>query len=180
MFIEFPSFKFGDYALRSINPEKDAERFLKYINQEEVSDFIGEDSVPKSYDAALNELKYWSSLFLYQRSYYWSVVDGNDEIIGTAGFNNISRQHLRGELSYDLDKNYWGKGIMTNAIFHIIEFSFKKMGLVRIQATVGQHNLRSLKLLENLGFKREGELSKYEKLKGKHYDFYMYAITRNV
>ncbi len=180
MFSEFPSFKFGDYGLRPINAEKDAKLFFEYINQKDVSDFIGEDSVPKTIEDAYNELKYWASLFSYKRSYYWSIVNEKDEIIGTAGFNNISVQHLRGELSYDLNKHYWGKGIMTNAVFHIVEFGLKKLGLVRIQATVGQHNSRSLKLIENIGFKREGELSKYEKLKGKHYDFYMYAVTRNV
>ncbi|MDX1924448.1 MAG: GNAT family protein, partial [Rickettsiaceae bacterium] len=92
--------------------------------------------------------------------------------------NNISSQHCRGEISYDLDKNYWGKGIMINAVFKIVEFAFGKLNLVRIQATVGKHNPRSIKLLENLNFKKEGELACYEKLKGKHYDFYMYAITR--
>ena len=180
MFTEFPRFEFGQYAMREINPAKDAELFFKYINQKEVSDFIGADSVPATIDGALRELNYWASLYTLGRSYFWAVVNEKDEIIGTAGFNNISRQHLRGEISYDLDKNYWGSGIMTNAIFNIVKFSFETLGLVRIQATVGQHNPRSIKLLENLGFKKEGELAKYERLKGKHYDFYMYAITRNV
>ncbi len=180
MFSNFPIFKFGSYSMREINPTKDAELFYKYINQDEVSDFIGADSVPTSVEAAYRELAYWSSLFSLRRSYYWTIANGKDEIIGTAGYNNISVQHLRGEISYDLDKNYWGNGIMTNALFNMLEHAFKEMGLVRIQATVGQHNPRSIKVLESLGFKKEGELSKYEKLKGKHYDFFMYAITRNV
>lgn len=180
MFSNFPIYDFGTYKLRQIIAEKDAPFFFEYINQEEVSDFIGADNVPRNVDQAFRELQYWSSLFQMQRSYYWAIANENDEIIGTAGFNNISTQHLRGEISYDLDKNFWCRGIMTNVLFKILEFSFKDLGLVRIQATVGQHNTRSIKILENLNFKKEGELSKYERLKGKHYDFYMYAVTRNV
>ena len=180
MFTEFPTFKFGNYALREINAVQDAELFYKYILQEEVSDFIGADSIPNNVNHAQRELAYWGSLFSLGRSYYWAIANELNQIIGTAGFNNISRQHLRGEISYDLDKNYWGRGIMTNAVYNIVEHAFNKMGLVRIQATVGQHNPRSIKTLENLGFKKEGELVNYERLKGKHHDFFMYAVTRNV
>lgn len=180
MFEHFPIFTFGEYKVRQIDPKKDAKDFLNYINQEEVSDFIGADSVPKNIDEAYKELSYWASLYLLRRSYYWAIANQDDQIIGTVGFNAISIQHERAELSYDLDKAYWGKGIMTNALFKIIEFAFLNLGIVRIQATVGQHNLRSIKLLESLNFIKEGELAKYEKLKGKHYDFYMYAITRTL
>ncbi len=180
MYREFPQFDFGSFKLRQINAAKDAASFLNYIKKDEVSDFIGEDSVPKNIDQAFRELSYWGSLFPMGRSFYWAIANEKDEIIGTVGYNNISMQHLRAELSYDLNRDYWGSGIMTNSIFKIIEFSFQKLDLVRIQATVGQHNTRSIKLLETLSFKREGELSKFEKLKGKHYDFYMYATTRNV
>ncbi|MDX1923908.1 MAG: hypothetical protein SFT91_01565, partial [Rickettsiaceae bacterium] len=80
MFEEFPVFSFGNYSLREINPKKDAELFYKYINQEEVSDFIGSDSVPDSVDQAYSELNYWSNLFNMRRSYYWAIANEEDEI----------------------------------------------------------------------------------------------------
>ena len=180
MFSEFPLFEFENFNVRQINPEKDAPSFFNYINKSVVSDFIGADNVPKTIEQAQQELAYWASLYALGRSYYWSIVNQDDKIIGTAGFNNISKQHLRGEISYDLDPEYWGRGIMTNTIFKIIEFGFTELELVRIQATVAIHNNKSIKLMENLGFKKEGELACYEKLKGKHYDFYIYGITRRV
>lgn len=179
-FPEFPRFEFDNFIVRAINPNLDAPHFLEYVSKPIVSDFIGSDNVPKNLDEAHRELTYWASLYALGRSYFWSIADLDNKMIGTAGFNNISRQHYRGEISYDLDPNYWGKGIMTNTIFKIIEFAFQEMELVRIQATVAKHNERSIKLMENLGFKKEGELSKYERLKGAHYDFYMYGITREV
>jgi [ribosomal protein S5]-alanine N-acetyltransferase len=180
MFERFPTFEIGEYKLRQIAPAKDAKLFYEYINHPIVNDFIGADNVPKSLEESQRELAYWYSLFALGRSYYWAIANSRDEIIGTAGFNNISTQHLRAEISYDLNPEYWGNGIMTNALFYIIEFALKEIELVRIQATVAQDNARSIKIMENLGFKREGELAKYERLKNKHHDFYMYAITRKV
>ncbi len=177
MFEEFPVFSLGEYRLREIDPKIDADLFYKYVTQDEVCSFIGQDSVPKTTQQAYIELQYWSNLFYYKRSYYWALSNARNEIIGTAGFNNISIQHERAELSYDLNKDYWGNGLMTNSLVKILDFAFNSLNIVRIQATVGQHNTRSIKLLENLNFKREGELACYEKLKGQHYDFYMYAIT---
>ncbi|NDB84605.1 MAG: N-acetyltransferase [Alphaproteobacteria bacterium] len=180
MFDEFPVFNFGDYKLREINARRDAELFYKYINNDRVTMFLGQDSIPTTLSHASAELQYWANLFYSRRSYYWAIANQIDEIIGTAGFNHVSVQHARAELSYDLSPEYWGRGVMINAIFKILEYAFTKLALVRVQATVGQHNLRSIKLLENLSFKREGELASYEKLQGKHYDFYMYALTRQV
>lgn len=180
MYSDFPVFEFGNYRLREIDVVRDAQRFLDYIGHEEVSSFIGASSVPQNIEEAFSELQYWAGLFKTGRSYYWAVANEADEIIGTLGFNNISNQHSRAEISYDLDKNYWGKGIMINSVFKIIEFAFQQLGVVRIQATVGTHNLRSIKLLESLSFKQEGTLAKYERLKGKYHDFYMYAIVRDV
>ncbi|MDX1916856.1 MAG: GNAT family protein [Rickettsiaceae bacterium] len=178
MFFEFPTFNFGDYHLREIDARNDADLFYKYITTNEVSKFLGQDSIPKTAAHATAELQYWANLFYSRRSYYWAIANQNNDIIGTAGFNHVSQQHARAELSYDLNPEYWGKGIMINTLYKILEYSFNTLELVRIQATVGQHNVRSIKLLENLNFRKEGELACYEKLQGKHYDFYMYAITR--
>lgn len=130
MFSEFPTFEFENFRVRAIDPAKDAKPFFEYVNKKVVSDFIGSDNVPKNIDEAYRELTYWGSLFALGRSYYWSIVNEDDVMIGTAGFNNISKQHLRGEISYDLNPEYWGRGIMTNTIFKIIEFAFKEMELV--------------------------------------------------
>lgn len=181
MFEEFPKFEFNEFILREIDPLYDAQKFLEYISNRNVSKFIGDDSVPKTLESAILELRYWASLFKMQRSYYWAIADKfTNNIIGTIGYNSINKQHKRGELSYDLSQKFWGRGIMTRSIEKIIDFSFNDLGLVRIQATVGMHNERSIKILEKLNFKREGELAKYECLEDKFFDFYMYAVTRDI
>ncbi|WP_136605087.1 GNAT family N-acetyltransferase [Paenibacillus dokdonensis] len=50
------------------------------------------------------------------------------------------------------------KGYMLEAIQAIIRFGFEKMDLTKIDATVEPENIRSIRLMEKLGFEREQEL----------------------
>ncbi len=179
VFNSFPEIHVNDeIVLREIK-ESDAAGFYFYITDPEVQLYISDEDIPTSIDNAVHELRYWSSLFTHQRSIYWAIADKKtNTIIGTCGFNNWSQLHRRGEISYDLARNYWNKGIMTKVIKEMIKFSINNMGMERIQATVTLQNKASTRVLEKLGFKREGLLKHYAYLHGKGKDFYMYAYVK--
>ncbi|HBE9442459.1 N-acetyltransferase GCN5 [Clostridioides difficile] len=59
------------------------------------------------------------------------------------------------ELGYWLARNYWGKGITTNAVKEICKITFEKYNLNKIHANVYSYNRRSSKVLEKCGFKIE-------------------------
>jgi ribosomal-protein-alanine N-acetyltransferase len=61
-------------------------------------------------------------------------------------------------MGYDLEKEHWGKGIMSEAMKAVIDFGFEKMELNRIEVYVMPRNKRSVRMIKNLGFKREGLL----------------------
>ena len=141
-----------------------------------VSDYLSDDDTPKDLNDAKNELSYWANLFIYRNSFYWAIADNEtNQIIGTCGFHNWGKSHKRAEISYDLDYNYWNKGITTKAIKAIIAFGFKVMKIQRLQAVVAIDNIPSIRVLEKTGFVRESVLEKYGILKGVTKDFYMYA-----
>ncbi len=172
----FPKFNLQEVILREINPIEDAEQFLAYMNDPNVAPFLADCDRPKTVNDAINELTYWYNLFKHRRSIYWAIAENNTNyIIGTVGFNQYSDTHRKVEISYDLDYNYWSKGIMTRALEKIIEFAFDKMNVIRIQATVAYHNDRSIRVLERLGFTREGIMKNFCILEGKPIDYYMYA-----
>lgn len=102
------------------------------------------------------------------------AIDANGEVVGGIGLSKIVKQH-KGELGYWLSENYWGKGIMTEAIKLIIEFGFKQLKLVRIYADVFPFNKASMKVLEKNGFKLEGILRKNTLKDGKYIDDYRFA-----
>ncbi len=179
LFTTFPKFDLGDILLRDIYPDLDSKSFLEYITNPEVAAFISDDDLPKNLEQATSELKYWHDLFLYGRSFFWAIEDlSTKKMIGMVGYNNFSQVHKRVEVSYDLNYDFWGKGIMTRALTQINEFAESQLNATRMQATVAVNNLRSIQLLESCGFKQEGVLKKYGCLHGESLDYYMYGRVK--
>lgn len=175
LFQPFPVIDLNDIVLREIT-EDDAQHYFNYMSRPEMSSFLTDSNRPTTFEEALTEVKYWGSLFRNKRSFYWGIaLKSNNQLIGTLGFNVIYFAHMRAEISYDLDYEYWGKGIMLKSIKAILKFADLALGLVRVQATVIKDNERSIKVLERTGFLPEGILKKYEIVEGVHKDYYMYA-----
>lgn len=90
----------------------------------------------------------------------WGMYDNNNnKFIGTIGFHCLRKnKNYIAEVGFDLAKEYWGKGFMSEAIKEVILFGFTKMGLDTIDATVEPANESSLHLMKKLGFKEDEEL----------------------
>jgi ribosomal-protein-alanine N-acetyltransferase len=68
---------------------------------------------------------------------------------------------------------------MTEALSAIIDFGFGEMELNRLEAVVMPENTASIKMLEKLGFRKEGLLEEYEKWGSKGFvDLCMFAMLR--
>lgn len=105
-----------------------------------------------------------------------AIVDERDgRLLGTIGFHTISVPNRSAELSYDLDPAYWGQGIVASAARALLTWAYSEMGWVRIQATVLPSNLASIRVLEKLGFEREGLLRSFRQVRGVAGDFLMYS-----
>lgn len=82
------------------------------------------------------------------------------------------------EIGYWLGEQYWGKGIITQAVPQMIDYGFKNMDIVRIFARIFGSNKASQKVVEKCGFKLEG---KYEKTIFKNnelIDELIYAVRK--
>ena len=67
---------------------------------------------------------------------------------------------------------------MREALKRVLDFGFGTMELNRIEALVFPENLPSHRLLQKLGFQREGVLREYEFVKEKFVDLTMYSLLR--
>ena len=75
--------------------------------------------------------------------------------ISLLGFVEASR---RAEVGYILSRAAWGRGLIHEALGALLEHAFAKLSLRRIEADIDPRNERSARVLERLGFVREGFL----------------------
>ncbi len=145
----------------------DAESVCKHANDKKVFRYT---TLPYPYTKkdALEFIPIVQKGLREQSSYELGVtLSENDEVIGMIGLKNIDRGNkLSAEIGYWLGKKYWRQGMISEAANLILDFAFNDINLNKVFAKVMEPNEASVKLLEKLGFKKEGLLRKYEKRNG--------------
>lgn len=107
----------------------------------------------------------------------WGIeLKESGQIIGTIDFVTINDKHKNGEIGYVLSPEHWGRGITTEAAQRVIEFGFKELGLVRIQARCFTDNIGSQRVMEKASMSFEGITRKGMFAKGDYQDLKMYSI----
>ncbi len=82
------------------------------------------------------------------------------------------------EIGYSLVPSERGKGYGTEATQLMVDYLFLSKDTMRIQAQTDPRNVASHKLLEKVGFMKEGTLRKSFFMRGKWVDSYIYSILR--
>lgn len=109
----------------------------------------------------------------------WGIaLSENDRLIGTGGFNSFVRGWGRAGIGYDLAPAYWNKGYATEALHAMLGYGFVQENLNRIEALVMPGNDASVRVLEKLGFTREGLLREYGYWKERYWDLQMFALLK--
>ncbi|MCB2171161.1 GNAT family N-acetyltransferase [archaeon] len=109
----------------------------------------------------------------------WIItLKDEDTYIGDVGFYDWEKKHSRAEIGYILGKQYWGKGIMTEAIKAALDYGFNEMNLNRIQALIDPRNNASKRVAEKHGFQHEGTFRDYEYEYGDFIDLNMYSVLK--
>ena len=99
--------------------------------------------------------------------------------IGSIGIFRQGNIHRRtAELGYYIAEEYWGKGIMTEAVRQICEYVFSKSDIIRIFAEPFTYNIASCRVLEKAGFQYEGTLRSNAVKNGKVIDMKMYSLLK--
>lgn len=89
--------------------------------------------------------------------YILGVVENESgRLIGTVGLEKLEFKDHKAEVGYSFDHRYWGKGIGTEALRLFLEHISKRYHFHRIEARCVKENIASCKLLEKLGFEKEG------------------------
>ncbi|MEX5721455.1 GNAT family N-acetyltransferase [Geodermatophilus maliterrae] len=98
-------------------------------------------------------------------------------LAGQVTVDNIVRGALRsGSLGYWVDRAAAGRGMASLAVALVCDHAFGPGGLHRLQADIRPENLPSQRLVERLGFRREGLLRRYLDIDGDWRDHLTYAL----
>lgn len=82
------------------------------------------------------------------------------------------------EVGYWLGEEYWGRGIVTEALRAVTEYAFTSFDLCRIYAGVFEWNPASMRVLERAGYQFESRAKKSVTKDGETIDEIIYAIVR--
>jgi ribosomal-protein-alanine N-acetyltransferase len=173
----FPRLETKRLVLREVTSE-DSNSLLKYLSDEEVMKYYGLNPF-QSINDALDEISWYQSIQKNKTGIRWGItLKDQGAVIGSCGFHNSVLQHFRTEIGFELSKDHWGKGIAFEAVQAIISYGFDHLDLQRIEALIEPPNSSSQRLVEKLGFIREGLLRNYEFTCGKFDDLYMYSLLK--
>lgn len=174
---KFPLIETERLILREVTNE-DAENMLTYLSDIEVVRHMGLDPF-QSIEDALDEIGWYQSIYENNIGIRWGItLKDSGKVIGSCGFLNRMAKHYRAEVGFELSRDFWGKGIASEALEGVISYGFKHLQLERIEALIDPANMASQKLVEKHGFLKEGLLRHYEYTCGKFDDLYMYSLLK--
>lgn len=177
IFANLPTLETERLILRKITLE-DVEDMYTYGSNEEVSKYVTWET-----HKTLSDTKEYIEFILNQyenkKIAPWGIeYKENGKFIGTIDFVSWQIKHNIAEIGYVISQDYWGKGIVTEAVNEVIKFGFNNMDLVRIQARCDIENIGSARVMEKARMSFEGIIRKGIFVKGKHRDLKMYSILK--
>jgi [ribosomal protein S5]-alanine N-acetyltransferase len=101
-----------------------------------------------------------------------------ERVIGGSSLAITSHQHHEAELAYALRSEEWGQGYILEATRALLAFGFMTLDLHRVFATCDPDNRASVRVLQKLGMRQEGQLRENTWTRGTWRDSLLYALLR--
>ena len=172
-----PTLAGGRVRLRWLE-EDDVDDLLRIFGNAEVMRYW---SSPPLADraAAVSLLAEIRELFARHTLYQWGVTLPDDgPVIGTCTLTSFHAESGRSEIGFALGREHWGRGYMSDALAALLDYAFGPLDLRRLEADVDPRNGPSLRLLERVGFRREGLLRERWITNGEVQDSLFFGLLR--
>lgn len=98
------------------------------------------------------------------------------KVIGSVRLWSVDEANRTVEIGYTFNRRYWNNGYATEAASALLERAFAALKMHRVIATCDTRNIGSLRVMEKIGMRREGQLLRDRLQKGEWRDTYLYAI----
>ena len=174
-FLEKKQIETARLILRRVR-RTDAEDMFSYASQEVVTRYLTWNPHPDLLHTK-RYVTYLDSRYRVAQYFDFAIVLRDcGRMIGTIGFVSFDEENSIGEVGYVLHPDFWGMGIMTEALSAVIRFGFEELGLHRIEASYMPENCASRRVMEKCGMTFEGIRRGLRLVKGSYIDVGTYAI----
>lgn len=161
-----------------VSPEVIKARVLLGYHQQNATHFAqAGGTLPESLRVCRQRLKAETILWHNDRSYrFYGLLDG--DLILDVSLSNLIRGVFQGaHLGYKIAEQNTGQGLMTEAVDAVVHHAFSRLRLHRLMANYQPWNTASGRILEKLGFEREGFAKDYLYINGQWRDHVLTSKT---
>ena len=140
--------------------ETDLEDLYEYAGVPGVGEMAG-----WRHHESIEESRQILEMFIRHRKTFALELKGNGKVIGSLGLEepdpDPAADRYGREIGYVLSKDYWGRGLMPEAVNAVIDYCFKELGFCYLTYGHFLRNDRSRRVVEKCGFAYFGE-SEYQ------------------
>ena len=134
-----------------------------------------------SVEVSKNVLKDWIAAYPNEEFYQWAIVlkENGDFPIGSIGAVNLKNDVSLVQIGYCLGRNWWHRGLMSEALRTVMDFFFQTVQVNRIESRHDSRNPHSGMVMQKCGMKYEGTLRSSDRNNQGICDACWYAVLRS-
>ena len=160
---------------------EDAEAMYKnWASDSEVTKYLTWPIHP-SVDVTKFVLQDWVNSYVNDNYYQWAIVlkENGEEPIGSISVVGMNDDVSMVHIGYCIGRNWWHKGITSEALKTIMNFFFEAVGVNRIEARFDPRNPNSGKVMKKCGMKYEGTMRSADRNNQGISDVVYYGILKS-
>ena len=160
--------------LRQIELSDCTERYVEWLNDPEVNQYLETKWVEQNLETVKDFVRAQRE---NDDSILWAIISKeNLTHIGNIKIGPINKYHHHADISYFIgEKDYWGKGIATEAIQLVTEYGLNELKLHKLEAGTYEDAIGSQKALEKNGYVKEGVFVEHVYFMGEYKAVFRYG-----
>ena len=176
MTTEFPIIKTEKLLLRQF-VDNDLENVFKGLSHPEIIKYYGVSF--QTLEATKEQMTFFADLEKNETGIWWAICSAdNKTFYGAGGLNSLNTEHKKAEIGFWLISEFWGNGIMKEAMPLICNYGFDNLELHRIEGFVECENKNCKNAMAKLDFQHEGTMKECEIKNGKFISLDIYAKVK--
>ena len=154
--------------------DSDIENVFKGLSNPDIIKHYGVSFM--SIEATKEQMNWFANLEKEGTGMWFAICSlDNKTFYGAGGLNDLNKEHKKAEIGFWLLTDFWGKGIMKEAMPLICNYGFKELGLHRIEGFVESDNTNCKNAMAKLDFQHEGVMKDCEIKNGELISLEIYS-----